>query len=211
MTGVLCTVYGAQVYFKMPNLAINCERLVPKSAWRFGRNAHESEAAEDNCRWSWIQTQRQILLNVHLVGPARGTSNRITPAQLLIRRRIFSSATYISSDMQEELLTESRQRSYWIDGGSRLHPQTSRRTWIDGGSRLHPHTSRRTCNRRRGTSNRIMPAELLNRLRISSSASYNSTDLQEELLTGSCQRSYWTDRGSHLHPHTSRRTSKRNF
>ena len=122
----------------MPNLAINCERLVPKSAWRFGRNAHESEAAEDNCWWSWIQTQRQILLNVHLVGPARGTSHRITPAQLLNRRRISSSSTnissdlnrrrisssstYISSDLQQELFTESCQRSYWTDWGFYLHP-----------------------------------------------------------------------------------------
>ena len=130
-----------------------------------------------------------------------------------------------SSDLQEELQTaRSCQRSYWTDGGSRFHPHTC--------------TSRQTCKRNfsqdharavteqmedlifihihligpaRGTSHRIISAQLLNRPRISSSSTYISSDLQEEILTGSFQPSYWTDRGSHLHPHTSRRTCKRNF
>ena len=166
--------------------------------------------------------QQQISLNVHLVGPARGTSHRIIPAQLLNRRRISSSSKYISSDLQEELLTGSCQCSYWTDRGSRLHPNTSRRTCKRNFSQdhanavteqtedlilIHIHLVRPA----RGTSHRIMSAQLLNRRRISSLSTYISSDLQEELLTGSCQRSYWTDGGSHLNSHTSRQTCKRNF
>ena len=187
----------------------------------------------------------------HLIGPSRGTHHRIMPAQLLNRRRISSSSIYISSDLQEELLTGSCQSSYWIDWGSHLHPHTShqickrnfKRTsyqhsyWTDGGSRFHPYTSHRTYKRNfsqdkastvteqeylifihihlvwptRGTSHRIMPGQLLNIWRISFSSTYISSDLQEELLKGSCHHSYWTDGGSRLHPRTSLRTCKRNF
>ena len=225
----------------MPNLAINCERLVPKSAWRFGRNAHESEAAEDNCRWSWIQIQRQILLNVHLVGPARGTSNRITPAQLLIRRRIFSSATYISSGHARgtshritpaQLLNRRRISSSSTNISSDLNRRriSSSSTYISSDLQQkkrnfsQDHASRVTEQTEdfifslvqlygpaRGTSHRIMPAQLLSRQRISSSSTYISSDLQEELLTGSHQHSYWTDGGSRLHLHTTNRTCMTNF
>ena len=115
---------------------------------------------------------------------------------------------HIFSYLQEELLTGSCQRSYWTDGGSCLHPHL----FVPA----------------RGTSHRFMPAELLNRRRISSSSTSFRTckrnfsqdhastvteqtedlvfihifsDLQEELLTGSCQHSYWTDGGSRLHPY----------
>ena len=129
---------------------------------------------------------------------------------------------YISSDLQEELLTGSYQRSYWTDGESRLYPHTSRRTCKRNFSQDHASAVTEQTEDlifihihlvgpARGTSHRIMPAQLLNRRRISSSFTYISSDLQEELLKGSCQRSYWTDRGSHLYPHTSRRTYKRNF
>ena len=50
------------------------------------------------------QTEDLVFIHIHLIGPARGTSNRqIIPAQLLNRWRISSSSTYISSDLQEEL------------------------------------------------------------------------------------------------------------
>ena len=141
----------------MPHSAINCKRLVSKCAWGFWTNAHESEAAEDDCLLRWIETttdlakctscrtckrkfsqdhtspvteQREYLvfIHIHLAGPAGGTSHRIIPAQLLNRRRISSSFTYISLDLQEELLTaRTGKGSYWTDGGSGLHPHTSRR------------------------------------------------------------------------------------
>ena len=133
------------------------------------------------------------------------------------------SLMYISSDLQEELLTGSCQRSYWTDGGSSLHPHTSRRTCKRNFSQdhasavteqtedlvfIHVHLVGPT----RGTSHRIMPAQLLNRQRISSSSTYISSNLQEELLTARTGKgSYWTDGGSRLHPHTSRRTCRRNF
>ena len=158
----------------------------------------------------------------HLVGPSRGTSHRIMPAQLLNRQRISSSSTLISSDLQEELLTGSWHHSYWTDRGSHLHPQTSRRTFKRNFSQDHDSAvteqtkdlifiNINLVGPTRGTSHRIMTSQLLKRRRISSSSTYISSDLQEELLTGSWQRSYWTDEGSHLHQHKSRRTYKRNF
>ena len=106
---------------------------------------------------------------------------------------------YISSDLQEEILTGSCQPSYWTEGGSHLHPH------LVGPAR--------------GTSHWIMPAQLT-----MSAQLLNRRRMQEELLTGSCQHSYWTEGGSHLHPHlvgpargTSHRimpaqlTCKRNF
>ena len=127
----------------------------------------------------------------HLIGPSRGTHHRIMQAQLLNRRRISSSSTYISSDLQEELLTGSCKRSYWTDGGSHLHPYTSRWTYKRNSSQDHASAVTEQTEDfvfihihlvgpARGTSHRIMPAQLLNR-------------------------------GSRLHPHTSRRTYKRNF
>ena len=103
------------------------------------------------------------------------------PAQLLNRRRISSSSTNISSDLQEELLTGSCQRSYWTDGGSHLHPQTSRRTCKRNFSQDHASAvteqtedlifiHKHLVGPARGTSHRIMPAQLLNRQRISSSS-----------------------------------------
>ena len=62
-------------------------------------NSNEFEAAEYNCWWSWNQTQQKIALNFHLLAPARGTSHRIMPAQLLNRQRISSSSTNISSEL----------------------------------------------------------------------------------------------------------------
>ena len=164
----------------MPLSAINCKRLVSKCAETFGRmlmylKKLRTIVYEDELK------QQQISLNVHLVGPARGTSQRMMPAQLLNRRRISSSSTYISSDLQEELLTGSCQHSYWTDGGSRLHPHTSHRTY-------------------KRNFKQTIPAQLLNRWKISFSSIYIMPDLQEELLTGSCQRSYGTDGGSH-HPY----------
>ena len=158
----------------------------------------------------------------HLVGPSRGTSHRIMLAQFLNRRRISSWSTNISSDLQEELLTGSWQRSYWTDEGSSLHPHTSRRTYKRNFSQDHDITvteqtedlifiHKHLVRPARGTSLRIMTAQLLNRRRILSSSIYISSDLQEELLTGLCQHSYWTDEGSHLHPQTSCQTCKRNF
>ena len=175
----------------MPHSAINCKRLVSKCAWSFWANAHESEAAWEQLLMK-LKPNSTMDLVKHLAGPSWGSSHRIMPAQLLNRRRISSSSISISSDLQEELLTGSCQRSYWTDGGSHLHPHTSCRTykrnfkrtsyqrsyWTDGGSHLHPYTSHRTYKRN---------------------------------FSGSCQRSYWTDRGSHLHPYTSHRTYKRNF
>ena len=201
-----------------------------------------------------------IFIHIHLFRPARGNSPRIMPPQLLDRQRISSSSTYISSDLQEEILPGSCHHSYWTDRGSRLHPHTSlptcKRNFSQvlchhellnrcAGSRLHPHTSLPTCKRKfsqdhattvteqtedlvfihihlfrpaRGNSPRIMPPQLLDRQRISSSSIsqewtlrqlskfYESwlwimfmdlvfihiylVDLQEELLTGLCQRSY---------------------
>ena len=191
-----------------------------------------------------------IFIHIHLVEPTRGTSHRIMQAQLLNRRRILSSSTYISLDLNEELQTGSLERSYWTDGGSCLHRHTSRWTFKrnfkqDHGSAvteqtedlvsihihlvgpkqelqtgswqgsywredlvfIHIHLVGPT----RGTSNRIIPAQLLNRRRIWSSSIYISLYLQEELQTGSCQHSYWTDGGTCLHSHTSRLTYKRNF
>ena len=111
----------------MPHSAINCKRLVSKCAWGFWTNAHESEAAEDDCLLRWIETTTD-----HAKCTSRRTckrtSHRIIPAQLLNRRRISSSFTYISLDLQEELLTaRTGKGSYWTDGGSGLHPYTSRR------------------------------------------------------------------------------------
>ena len=169
------------------------------------------------------QTKDLFFIHIHLVGPARGTSHRIMPSQLLNRHRISSSSAYISSDLQEELLTGSCQRSYWTDIGSHFHPHTSR--WTCKRNFSQDHASAVTEQKEdlifihihlvgptRGTSHRIMPPQLLNRRRISSSSTYISSDLQKELQTArSCQPSYWTDGGSRLHPHTSRRTCKRNF
>ena len=46
----------------MPLSAINCKRLVSKCAWSVWANAHESEAAEDNCLiWRWIETTTSYL------------------------------------------------------------------------------------------------------------------------------------------------------
>ena len=188
----------------MPHSAINCKRLVSKCAWGFWTNAHESEAAEDDCLLlRWIETttdlakctscrtckrkfsqdhtspvteQREYLvfIHIHLVGPARGTSHRIMPGQLLNRQRISSSSTYISSDLQEELLTRSCQRSYWTDRGSSLHPRTSLRTFKrnfkqpDHASSVTEQTEDlvfihiHLIGPARGTSHRIMPAQLLN-------------------------------------------------
>ena len=195
----------------MPHSAINCKRLVSKCAWGFWTNAHESEAAEDDCLLRWIETttdlakctscrsslqedfshdharavteQREYLvfIHIHLVRPARGTSHMIMPAQLLNRGSISSSSTYILPDLQEELLTWSCQRSYWTDGGSRLHPNTSSRTYKRNFSQDHASTVTEQreylifihihlVGSARGNSHRIMPEELLNRQRISSSS-----------------------------------------
>ena len=124
--------------------------------------------------------QQQISLNVHLVEPARGNSHRIISTQLLNRGSISSSSTYISPDLQEELLTGSYQRSYWTDGGSHLHSHTSR--WTCKRNFSQPEQARAVTEQTedlifihihlvgpaRGTSHRILPAQLLNRQRISS-------------------------------------------
>ena len=95
-------------------------------------------SSQDHASTVTEQTEDLIFIHVHLVGPARGTHHRIMQAQLLNRRRISSSSTYISSDPQEELLTSgSCQRSYWTDGGSHLHPHTSRRTFKRNSSQDH--------------------------------------------------------------------------
>ena len=170
-----------------------------------------------------------IFIHIHLFRPARGNSPRIMPPQLLDRQRISSSSTYISSDLQEEILPGSCHHSYWTDRGSRLHPHTSLPTCKRKFSQdhattvteqtedlvfIHIHLFRPA----RGNSPRIMPPQLLDRQRISSSSIsqewtlrqlskfYESwlwimfmdlvfihiylVDLQEELLTGLCQRSY---------------------
>ena len=111
----------------MPHSAINCKRLVSKCAWGFWTNAHESEAAEDDCLLRWIETTTD-LAKCTSRRTCKRISHRIIPAQLLNRGSISSSSTYISPDLQEELLTGSYQRSYWTDGGSRFHPHTSHRT-----------------------------------------------------------------------------------
>ena len=84
------------------------------------------------------------------------------------------SLMYISSDLQEELLTGSCQRSYWTDGGSSLHLRTSLRTYKrnfkqpDHASPVTEQTEdlifihKHLVGPARGTSHRIMPAELLN-------------------------------------------------
>ena len=185
--------------FAITHLAINCERLVRKCARWFWTNAHESEAAEANCWLSWIQTQRHISFKVYLVGHARGTSHRIMPAKLLNRWRISSSSTYILSDLQEE-----REKGRYLTKSNDKNPYTSRNVKSAKWQNKQRHKKVRT-------SNRITPAQLLYRWRISSSSTYILSDLQEELLRGSCQHSYWTDGGSHLYPNTSCRTCKRDF
>ena len=130
------------------------------------------------------QTEDLIFIRIHLVGPARGTSYRITPALLLNGRSISSSSTYIASDLQEEFLQNH---------ASTVTEQTEYLIFI------HIHC----VGPARGTSRRITLAQLLNRRRISSSSTYILLDLQEELLTGSRQHSYWTDGGFHLHPYPS--------
>ena len=169
----------------MPHLAINFERLVPKCARRFWTNAHEFDEAE------YKLNDRSCL-------------------------------TYISLDMQTDFLTWSCERYYRTDRVSHLHPHTLRRTCKRNFLQNHASTVTEQTEDlifirihlvgpARGTSYRITPALLLNRQSISSSSTYIASDLQEELLTESRQHCYRTDGVSHLHPHTLRRTCKRNF
>ena len=109
----------------MPHSAINCKRLVSKCAWGFWTNAQESEAAEDDCLLRWIETTTDlakctscrtckrnfsqdhtskvteqmedlVFIHIHLVD-LQEELLRIMPGQLLNRRRISFSSTYISS------------------------------------------------------------------------------------------------------------------
>ena len=170
---------------------------------------------QDHARAVTEQTEDLVFIHIHIVGPTRGTSNRIMPGPLLNRQRILSSFTYISLDLQEELQTGSCQGRYWTDRGSCLHSHTSRWTYKrnfkqDYGRAvteqtenlvlIHIHLVVTT----RGSSNRIMAVQLLNRQRVMSSSTYISLDLQEDLETGSCKHSNWTDGWSCPHSHTSR-------
>ena len=159
------------------------------SRWTYKRNFKQDHASTVT-----EQTDDLVFIHIHLVGPIRGTSNRIMSALILNRRRILSSSTLCNTslDIQEELLTGSCQHSYWTDRDLLFS---------------HIHLVWPT----RGTWNRIMSALILNRRKILSSSTYTSLDLQEEMLTGSCQGRYWTDGGSGLQSHTSRWTYKRNL
>ena len=140
-----------------------CMKLLEECSWIWSRwgqllmkgnwNNNQSHTSRRTCKRNFsgscqpsYWTDGGSRFHPHLIGPARGTSHRIMPAQLLNRRRISSSSTYISSDLQDELLTRSQQPSYWTDGGSRLHPH------LIGPARR--------------TSHRITTAQLLNRRRI---------------------------------------------
>ena len=98
------------------------------------------------------QTEDLIFIHIHLIGPTRGNSHMIMPAQLLNRRRIS------------------------------FHPCTSHQT-CKRNLKQTDHTSTATeqtedlvfihiylVGPARGTSHSIMPAQLLNRLSISSSS-----------------------------------------
>ena len=122
-----------------------------------------------------------VFIHIYLVEPTRGTSNgQIIPAQLLDRWRISFSSTYISSDLQEELQTDiipaqllNRRR---ISSSSISKEWTHRQIskfyeswlWIMFMDLVFFHTH--LVGPARGTSHRIMPAQLLNRLSISSSS-----------------------------------------
>ena len=78
--------------------------------------------SQDHATTVTEQTEDLVFIHIHLFRPARGNSPRIMPPQLLNRQRISSSSTYISSDLQEEILPGSCHHSYWTDRGSHLHP-----------------------------------------------------------------------------------------
>ena len=120
-------------------------------------NANEFEAAEYNCWCSWNQIQQKIALYFHLLAPARGTSHRIMPAQLLNRQRISSSSTS----------HRSSRRNFSQDHASAVTEQTEDLVYI------HINLN----GALGGTSHRIILAQLLNRQRISSSSTYISSEL----------------------------------
>ena len=113
----------------MPHSAINCKRLVPKCAWSFWKNPHESEAAEDNCLWQWIETTTDL---------AKCTSRRTC------KRNFSQDHASAVTEQKEDLILihiqgmNSRKtfKILWIMTLDNVH-----------GSHFHPHTSCRTCKR----------------------------------------------------------------
>ena len=174
-------------------------------------NAHVSEEAEDNCLWRWIetttdlakctsrqtckrnfsqnhasgvteQTENLVFIHIHLVEPARVTSHRIIPAQLLNRGSSLHPYTSRRT-CKRNFKQTSYQHSYWTDGGSLF---------------IHVHLVEPA----RGTSHRIIPAQLLNRRRISFHPCTSRRTCKRNFKQTSYQHSYWTDGGSlfiHVH------------
>ena len=170
----------------MPHSAINCKKLVPKCAWRL----------LEKCSWIWSSWGRLFYYD-----ELKTTTDLAKCTSCRTCKRKFSQdhinpvtetegvsrlhPLYISSDLQEELLTGSCQRSYWTDRGSQ-----SSSTYISSDLQEELLTAQ------------IMPAQLLNRQRISVFIHVHLVGpTRGNFSQDYCQRSYWTDRGSHLYPY----------
>ena len=146
---------GGTFHRIMPAQLLNRQRISSSST---SHRSSRRNFSQDHASAVTEQTEDLVFIHINLDGALGGTSHRIMPA------------------------------TYWTDRGSRLHPHKYR--WSSRRNFSQDHTSAVTEQTEDlvfihihlvgalwGTSHRIMPAQLLNRQRISSSSTYISTEI----------------------------------